>query len=169
MNELDIISFEKPFIPGTLEERYNKNKKGEEYGPYFRLSYNLKGKNSSMFVKKENAEQIKEFVGNYKKLREYTMEEGIKNLELLQKKGIEAFLNKYKYSNLPPGSEPKSVQLSRDNWKSKALKRQEVLAKQKVTIRDLKKSRENWKHKFLDQMEITGKLQEENPKEIKKN
>lgn len=168
MNELDMISFEMPFIPGTLEERCNKNKKGEEYGPYFRLSYNLKGKNSSMFVKKENVDQIKEFVGNYKKLREYTMEEGLKNVELLQKKGIETLLKKYQYSKLCPGSEPKNIQLSRDNWKSKALKRQGILARQKVTIRDLKKSRENWKHKFLEQVAITKELQEESPTDIKK-
>ena len=177
MNELNKVSLEIPFVPGTMEEFYNKNKRGEKYGPYYRLSYNLKGKNSSLFVKQKEAEQIKLFSENYKGLREYLMVEGVKNLELLQKKGIECLLEKYQNSQGLSSAKEKNIILSRNKWKEKAIKRQEVIYKNNTKIRDLKKSRDNWKEKYKrlqkKAIELEEKLEpndiDANKKNLKKN
>ena len=60
----------KPVLPGTLEKYYNvcgkagcrcKDKNNpRKHGPYYRLSYSIKGKNSCIFIRKEDVKAIKE-------------------------------------------------------------------------------------------------------------
>ncbi len=42
-------------------------------------------------------------------------------------------------------AEAKRLAISRDTWKDKALKRQRLLEKNRITMRDLKKSRDTWR------------------------
>ncbi|MCP4614456.1 MAG: hypothetical protein GY845_37725 [Planctomycetes bacterium] len=64
--------------PGSITEQYNvcgkagcrcKADPPQKHGPYYQLSYTRKGKSKSMFVKKENAAEVKRQVENYRLLK----------------------------------------------------------------------------------------------------
>jgi hypothetical protein len=66
--------------PGSLSEQYNvcgsagcKCKDPEnpkKHGPYYKLSYVYKGKNSTQFIRPQCVKEIKKQTTNYKKLKE---------------------------------------------------------------------------------------------------
>lgn len=178
----------KPILPGSLEEHYNvcgktpcrcKDKVNpRKHGPYYRLSYSLKGKNSSVSVKKEDASSIKQMTDNYRQLRSNSLELGLEMIELYRHEGLQGMLNKYEQLfsreiNKQSGSKPKSRTLqetcsSRDNWKSKSLDRQSEIDKLRVKVRDLEKSRNSWKTKAMRRKTENNVLKQE-CENIKKN
>ena len=95
----------KPMLPGTLEEHYNVCGKAQcrckdkinprKHGPYYRLSYSLKGKNSSVFVKKEDAPAIREMTENYRESRSNTQDLALEMIELYRHEGLQSMLDKY--------------------------------------------------------------------------
>ncbi len=160
----------KPILPGTLAEHYNvcgkvvcrcKDKiNPRKHGPYYRLSYNVKGKNSSIFVRREDAKVIKEMTENYKKSRSNTQELSLEMIEAYRRKGLQGMLAKYaklierenrkKISAKPEAAVLRNTRISRNNWKNKALERQAILGENRVKVRDIEKSRNNWKNKALE-------------------
>ena len=160
----------KPILPGTLAKHYNicgkavcrcKDKiNPRKHGPYYRLSYNVKGKNSSIFVRREDAKVIKEMTENYKKSRSNTQELSLEMIEAYRQKGLQGMLGKYaklierenrkKISANPEAAVLRNTRISRNNWKNKALERQAILGKNMVKVRDIEKSSNNWKHKALE-------------------
>ena len=72
--------------PGSISKQYNvcgkkeckcKDKKNpQKHGPYYQLSYSIKGKSSSVFIKKENLPEAKRRIENYQKFKKQELREG---------------------------------------------------------------------------------------------
>ena len=178
----------KPILPGSLEEHYTvcgkpkcccKDKTNpRKHGPYYRLSYSLKGKNSSVFVKKEDASAIKEMTENYRQSRSNTQYLALKMIDLYRQEGLQGMLNKYerifdlemskKTDRKPVSRILRETRTSRDSWKAKALERQTEIAKIQVKARDLENSRDNWKTKTMQVKKEHQELYKELEKSKKK-
>lgn len=186
--EIKVMMQLKPFLPGTLAEHYNVCGKAQcrckdkvnprKHGPYYRLSYSLSGKNSSIAVSKEDAPFILEMTENYRKVRTNTQNLGLKIIELYQEGGLQGMLDKYeqivnneiskKTGIKAPSRILRETAASQRQWKTKAVERKSEIAKLQVTIRDLCNSRDTWKTKAMHQKEETRILMKE-LKDIKKN
>ncbi len=158
IEELAVIS---PMLPGTLEKRYNvcgkancccKDKNNpKKHGPYYKLSFSVKGKNSSIFVKEKDVELVREMTDAYRKHRNIPMELGLKFAELCKEKGfedanqefIEAQINAQRKVN---GIKPVPVK-QEDAWKKKAIERRKEIDAKNLRIDNLDKSRNDWKEK----------------------
>lgn len=159
----------KPILPGTLGEYYNvcgktpcrcKDKVNpQKHGPYYQLSYNLKGKNSSISIKPSDFSIISKMTDNYREQVSNIQDLGLELLELYKSKGCQAMLDQYenilsRELNKKTGTPSKSTSLkniesSQEKWKSKALERQSNISKLKVNLTDTTKSRESWKKKYM--------------------
>ena len=176
--QVRILLQAKPVLPGSLEEHYNVCGKAQcrckdkvnpqKHGPYYRLSYSLKGKNSSVFVKKEDAPAIKAMTENYRESRSNIQDMALTMVELFRQEGLQGMLDKYEEildieSSRKSGARPVSRTLretrsSCDKWKTKALTRQSEIDKMQVKIRDLEKSRDKWKGKTMEAKEENQEL-----------
>jgi len=170
-----------PVLPGTLEERYNVCGKAgcrckdkinpRRHGPYYRLSYSVKGRNSSVFVRRDDARAIKKMTENYRKARSNTQELSLAMVQAYRQYGLQGMLKKYrelsewegrkKSGTMRESSTLRNTRISRNNWKDKALERQAVLEKNRIQIRDIKKSRDTWKNKVLNAQREVKKLQKQ--------
>lgn len=179
--KLEILLSGKPVLPGTLEKRYNvcgkagcccKDKDNpRKHGPYYRLCYNLKGKNSSIFIPEQDALAIMEMTNNYRNARSNIQDLGLEMLELYHQNGLEGMLNKYhsmvdrvickKSGGKPESGVLRDLRISRDKWKNKALERKTVQDKNRIKIRDLSVSRDNWKNKAMTTQDREKALQTE--------
>ena len=89
-----------PVLPGSLDAYHTvcgkpgcrcKDKDNpKRHGPYYRLSYSLAGRNSSMFVKQQDVERVRTMVSNYKRLRQLTVELALTSLESVKALGVAA-------------------------------------------------------------------------------
>jgi len=158
IRELMMIS---PMLPGTLEKRYNvcgkancccKDKKNpKKHGPYYKLSYSVKGKNSSIFVKEKDAELVRKMTDAYRKHRNMPMKLGLKFAELCKEKGfedahqefIDTLINVQRKMN---GIKQIPVK-QEDAWKKKAIERRKEIDTKNLRIDNLEKSRNDWKEK----------------------
>ena len=176
-----------PILPGTVGEHYNvcgkkpcrcKDKVNpQKHGPYYQLSYNLKGKNSSITIKPSDVNIIRKMTDNYRAQASNTQDLGLELLEVYKNKGSKAMLDKYenlfsielrkKAGNQPESASLRNVQSSQVKWKEKALERQSKIFKLKVKITDTNKSRESWKKKY-QQEKIEKKIAEEEITTLKK-
>jgi len=172
----------KPLLPGSLEEHYNVCGKAQcrckdkvnpqKHGPYYRLSYSLKGKNSSVFVKKEDAPAIKAMTENYRESRSNIQHLALAMIELYRQEGLQGMLDKYeealdveisrKNGDRPASRTLRETRSSCDKWKIKALERQSEIDKMQVKIRDLEKSRDKWKEKAMAAKEENQELKKLN-------
>jgi hypothetical protein len=69
-----------PIHPGSLSQQYNvcgkprcrckDPKKPRRHGPYFQLSFTMRGKSTSRFVRPERVAEMRRKVENYKRFRE---------------------------------------------------------------------------------------------------
>lgn len=180
-NKIAIMLNGKPMLPGTVAAYHNvcgktpcrcKDKDNpQKHGPYFQLSYNLNGKNSSISVKKEDVKKITQMTDNYRIHVQNTRNLGLELLELYKNEGYEATIEKYEQlvdreTNRRAGKKPESFAVQEnkkrvDLWKNKAVERRNEIDKAKVTIRDLTTSRNNWKSKNLRAQSKIKELQEE--------
>jgi len=176
--QVRILLQAKPVLPGSLEEHYNVCGKAQccckdkvnpqKHGPYYRLSYSLKGKNSSVFVKKEDAPAIMAMTESYRESRSNIQHLALAMVELYRQKGLECMLNEYnrqvdraickKSGTKPEAAVLRDTRISRDKWKKKALERQSEIDKMQVKIRDLEKSRGKWKEKAIQAKEENQEL-----------
>lgn len=158
----------KPILPGTLGEYYNvcgktpcrcKDKVNpQKHGPYYQLSYNVKGKNSSIAIKPSDVNIVSKMTESYREQVSNTQDLGLELLELYKHKGCQAMLDKYenlfyielnkKTKTQPESTTLSQVKSSQKKWKSKALERQSNISKLKVKIADTSKSRNLWKKKY---------------------
>ena len=179
--QIRIMMQSKPPLPGSLEEHYNVCGKAQcrckdkinprKHGPYYRLSYSLKGKNSSVFVKKEDASAIKEMAENYRLSRSNTQDLALEMIELYRQEGLQGMIDKYEKIfnaeiNKKTGTKSASrilreTRSSSDKWKNKALERQAEIAKNQVKTRDLENSRNNWKAKVMQVKKENQELRKE--------
>jgi transcriptional regulator with GAF, ATPase, and Fis domain len=157
----------KPILPGNLAEHYNvcgkvkcrcKDKENpQKHGPYYRLSYSLKGKNSSIAISREDAPAIMEMTNNYRELRDIVQRVGLKMLDEIRGNELSNAINKYERvviehickkaeKDAPPRKEYQ-LKVSRDNWKDKAVERKSEIEKLRIKLRDLTNSRDEWKSK----------------------
>lgn len=167
--QLEILLSGKPVLPGTLEKRFNVCGKADccckdkvnprKHGPYYRLSYNLKGKNSCIFVPSKDAATIEEMTNNYREAKSNIQDLGLAMVDLYRREGLDGMLERYERMvdleiSKKIGAKPASVILretrsSKDKWKAKALDRKSEINKMQVKIRDLGKSRDTWKVKAM--------------------
>ena len=171
----------KPMLPGTLAEYYNvcgktpcrcKDKDNpQKHGPYFQLSYNLCKKNSSISVKKSDADLIRQMTDNYRIQVQNIQDLSLELLELYKKEGCQAMIDKYnlliereiakKMGIRPESATLREAKNSLDKWKSKSIERRLEIEKLKVKIRDLNTSRDNWKSKALQAKTTIKELRSE--------
>lgn len=140
---LEQISRVGPVLPGSLDRYYNVcGKPGcrckdqsnpQKHGPYYRLSYSLAGKNSSLFVSDQDAPGVERMVRGYRKLRKLTVQLALATLESVKEHGLSATLEQSspapRHQSLKRRLEHKSASLKAAQGK----------------IRDLTFSREKWK------------------------
>ena len=161
----------KPILPGTLGEHYNVCGKKpcrckdqvnpQKHGPYYQLSYNLKGENSSISIKPSEVNIIRQMTDNYREQVSNIQDLGLELLELYKNEGCQAMVDKYKNLlskelNKKTGTPTESPSLSKikssqEKWKLKALKRQSDIVKLKVKIENTIEGRDNWKEKCQQQ------------------
>lgn len=164
-------------LPGTLEQYYNvcgkpgcrcKDKENpKKHGPYYRLSYSIRGKNSCISVAAKDVPAVREMTENYRKARVDIQEQALDALEIYRQEGLSGVWNKFDQPmqmSASSGVKSDAVLLretcsSRDKWKAKALERRELLDKARIESRDLKASRDKWKVKALTAQEKIEALQ----------
>lgn len=171
----------KLMLPGTLAEYYNvcgktpcrcKDKDNpQKHGPYFQLSYNLRKKNSSILVKKRDAELIRQMTDNYRIQVQNTQDLSLELLELYKNEGCQAMIDKYelltereigkKIGGRPESAVLRETKTSLEKWKNKSIKRRIEIEKLKIKVRDLSVSRDNWKSKAIQAETTVKELQSE--------
>ena len=157
------------FLPGTLEEYYSvcgkkgcacaDKKKPKKHGPYYRLSYDIRGRNSCLFVKKADVEKIREMTAAHKRAKDIISELSIANLELVLKEGVcgaqEIFFTVPKLDESknavvkPETSGLDKSDKGRKRWRERSMKYQGQLENRRVEARDLCTSREKWREEAL--------------------
>lgn len=73
-----------PMHPGSISEQYTvcgksgcqcaAPKNPRKHGPYYQLSYTIRGKSSSVFIKKDQLTETRKRVRRYKKFKELCVE-----------------------------------------------------------------------------------------------
>jgi hypothetical protein len=73
-----------PLHPGSVSEQYNicgtpgchckDPKNPQKHGPYYQLSYGWRGKSSSLFVRADHVDAMREKTANYKRMQELVKE-----------------------------------------------------------------------------------------------
>ena len=157
------------FLPGTLEEYYSvcgkkgcacaDRKKPKKHGPYYRLSYDIRGRNSCLFVKKADVEKIREMTEAHKRAKDIISELSISNLELVLKDGVcgeqERFFTVPKLDESknavgkPETSGPEKSDERSKRWYSRSMRYQRQLERRRVEARDLRASRSKWREEAL--------------------
>lgn len=89
-----------PFLPGSVSTQWNvcgtpgcrcKDKRNpRKHGPYYQLSYTASGRSSTMFVKPEDVECVRERVGRYRRVKELVKELAQAYVELVRENGLYA-------------------------------------------------------------------------------
>jgi hypothetical protein len=124
------------------------------------LSYNVKGRNSTMYVRSEDYAAVARMVEAYGKARDMVVDAGLRMLDSCREHGVGQALKIWEEATedsargldvaLDVKRALRVLRRSRDGWKSKALKRRAEESKLKITIRDLLSSREKWRAEALD-------------------
>ena len=95
INKLALLG---PLLPGTISEQWNvcgkanckcKDKKNpQKHGPYYQLSYNIAGKNSTMFIKSVDLKEAQKRQENYKKFRQFNNDLILAHIAHARKEGF---------------------------------------------------------------------------------
>ena len=143
-------------------------KNNPEKHPYHQLSYTEDKKTKTMYVKKSDFASIEKMTDNYQALRQASLDLGHEAAALIKTNGAEE-AGKIMMDSFDRARRKimgikveaailRNTRFSRDNWKNKALARQNALEKNRVKIRDMKKSREKWKNKAIKAQKKVEKL-----------
>ena len=171
----------KPILLGTVGVYYNvcgktpcrcKDKDNpQKHGPYYQLSYSLKGKNSSIRIKPEDVDKVRQMTDNYRQQVSNVQDLGLELLEIYKNEGCDAMVDKFetlfaKEVKKKAGLQPDSTSLTREKkskakWKEKAIDRQLEISKLKVKVADTAKGRDNWKKKYQEEKAERKKAEEE--------
>jgi len=150
-----------PVLPGGVKEHHNicgkKNCRCKDpenpvvHGPYTVLSWTVSGQGSSLTVDPGNRTSAEEMVERFRTLKNLVNQlalgyvDGIRARGLAEIRGDVLLLASSRMKPKVSAAEAKRLAVSRDAWKDKALKRQCLLEKDRITMRDLKKSRDTWR------------------------
>ena len=73
-----------PILPGSISEQWNVcgtpgckckiEKQPIKHGPYYQLSFSVKGKSSSFFIKKQDLAEVYKRIQQYKQFKKLNME-----------------------------------------------------------------------------------------------
>ena len=73
-----------PMLPGSISEQWNicgtpgcsckDKKKPIKHGPYYQLSFSVKGRSSTMFIKKEDVAEARRRIQQYKEFKKLSFE-----------------------------------------------------------------------------------------------
>ena len=161
-------------LPGKVGQQYNVCGKADcrckdpvnpqKHGPYNQLSYSLKGKGSTKFIRPEDVEFVKGGNSNWARMKELEKEIGEAALELLSKEGVAALseidwtgetaaeLSRQKSEARIRELEKRCAELEdqRERWKQRASDHSEQLALLRVKVNDLSESRDKWKHQYQE-------------------
>ncbi len=87
-----------PMLPGSISEQWNvcgtpgckckSRKQPIKHGPYYQLSFSLKGKSSTFFIKKQDLAEVQKRIQQYKKFKELNMELTRAYVALTRKNGF---------------------------------------------------------------------------------
>ena len=87
-----------PMLPGSISEQWNvcgtpgckcKSKKEPiKHGPYYQLSFSVKGKSSSFFVRKQDIAEAYRRIKQYKQFKNLSMELTRAYIDLTRKNGF---------------------------------------------------------------------------------
>lgn len=169
-----------PPLPGNVSNQQNVcGKPGcrckdendpRPHGPHYQLSYSLNGKSSSLSVKPGDVDDALRMNGSYKKLRSLLIQLSAESVSLCREHGpsearrqmLQAMNRVKSRTGGSSGREKPPLYLlrSRDNWKQKALQRQDRLEKNRIQIRDLKESRDKWRNEALQLRHENKELQQ---------
>jgi len=153
-----------PVLPGTLVTvtrplKEGTSRRGKGAGVSHMLSYNVKGRNSSLYVKDKDYAVVAEMVANYKRMRDLIFEIGLEMVSVCRQGNFTdaatAWQEQMKALEPKTGEKGGVVQQlrvigqSRNRWKAKAGTRQKELEKNRISIRDLDASRDKWRAEAL--------------------
>jgi len=87
-----------PMLPGSISEQWNvcgtpgckckSAKQPMKHGPYYQLSFSVKGKSSSFFVKKQDLAEAHRHIQRYKQFKKLNMELTQAYVDLTRKNGF---------------------------------------------------------------------------------
>jgi len=174
-------------LPGSITRQYNvcgipgcrcKDKKDpRKHGPYFQISYGAKGKSSSMFVREPDIAVVEEMTGNYRNVRDITIELGHEVASLCREKGFaegmriynEIFDIEKRRSIGVVEREAESASSGTIRWKERASERTASIERTRIESRDLRLSRDKWRNESLslrkklkEQDKLLKRLEEKN-------
>ena len=174
-------------LPGSITRQYNvcgipgcrcKDKKDpRKHGPYFSVSYGAKGKSSSMFVREPDIAVVEKMTGNYRKIRDITVELGHEMASLCREKGFmegariynKIFDAEKRRSIGVMERETESASSVTTRWKERASEQAATIERMRIESRDLHLSRDKWRKKSLllrkmlnEQGKLLKRLEKEN-------
>lgn len=87
-----------PLLPGTISKQYNvcgksgcrckDPKHPVKHGPYYQLSFSIKGKSSTMFIKKDEVVEARRRIRRYQQFKELRMKLIEAYVDLARKNGL---------------------------------------------------------------------------------
>lgn len=87
-----------PMLPGSISEQWNvcgtpgckckRKKQPIKHGPYYQLSFSVKGKSSSFFIKKRDIAEVYRRIKRYKQFKNLSMELTRAYVNLTRKHGF---------------------------------------------------------------------------------
>jgi len=88
-----------PMLPGSISEQWNvcgtegcackATKNPVKHGPYYQLSFSVKGRSSTMFIKQEDIAEARRRIKRYKQFKELSFELVQANVDLARENGLE--------------------------------------------------------------------------------
>jgi hypothetical protein len=88
-----------PMLPGSISEQWNvcgtlgcackAAKNPVKHGPYYQLSFSVKGRSSTMFIKPENVVEARRRIKRYKQFKELSFELVQANVDLARVNGLQ--------------------------------------------------------------------------------
>ncbi len=156
-------------LPGSIKDQYTTCGRAgcrckdpdnpQRHGPYHQLSFSLKGKSSTMFIKEQDIELAQQMTLSYKAQRELTIEIARKMVELTREHGVKQARRIYDELRADAirrqagirseTGRMKELRTSRDKWKKRAVERGEQLKKAIAASNSLKNKRDRWYREVL--------------------
>lgn len=88
-----------PMLPGSISEQWNvcgtpgcackAENNPIKHGPYYQLSFSVKGRSSTMFIKQEDVIEARRRITNYKQFKELSFELVQANVDLARVNGLQ--------------------------------------------------------------------------------
>jgi hypothetical protein len=88
-----------PMLPGSISEQWNvcgtpgcackSAKNPVKHGPYYQLSFSVKGRSSTMFIKSENLDEARRRIDRYKQFKELSFELIQAHVDLARANGMQ--------------------------------------------------------------------------------